>query len=331
MKPKTLALVALAATLVATGAFAQAGGGWTPPRTASGQPDLQGIWVNNTATPFERPKIFGEKATLNDEELADLKARLEAMREDLQAGDLLGDFLIQKVLEDPEFRGFDQKTGNYNSFWLADRELDNRTSLVIDPPDGRLPPMTPEGQKRLAGSFGRFGRLPEDHNDLGLNDRCISYGVPNLLAGYNSYFHLVQSDSHVGILQELIHDARLIPLDGRPHVADQIRQLHGDSRGRWEGDALVVETRNYRVLGAPRGSSQSVTVTERFERTGRDVLEWTITFDDPDTWTQPWTLMIPLARSTDAIFEYACHEGNYALRGILGGARAQEVAQASSN
>ncbi len=317
----TLAVVALSASSAA----AQSAGTYTPPRTADGQPDLQGMWTNNSATPFERPRAFREKASLTDEELARLQARLDEIREDTQAGDLLGDFLIQKVLEDPAFRGFDQQTGNYNSFWLVDRELDNRTSLVVDPPNGRIPPRTPEALQRLRAGRGGFGSSsPEGPEDLSFSVRCITYGVPNLLAGYNSYFQILQSPDYVVILQELIHDARIIPLDGRPHLADGIRQWHGDSRGRWEGDTLVVETSNYSPRTSLRGASENLRVVERYTRVSPEVIEWEITFEDPATWTRPWTAMIPLTNSGDAMFEYACHEGNRALPGILAGARLLE-------
>ena len=340
MYKRSIILASLAAVLAAALFFlvslpvagqtsAATDAGWTVPRTAHGQPDLQGVWTNNTATPFERPKAFGDKATLSDEELSVLQQRLEEIRAGEQAGDLLADFLIQKVLDDPEFRGFDQDTGNYNSFWLANRELDHRTSLIIDPPNGRLPPMTSEALSRLRSSYGSFGRPPKSYEDLSAGTRCISYGVPNLLAGYNSFFQILQTADHVAILQELIHDVRIIPLIGRPPLAEGIRQLHGDSRGRWEGDVLVVETRNYSAAGAARGASENLLVVERFRRVSPDVIEWEITFGDADTWQSPWTLMIPLTRSDDPIFEYACHEGNYALEGILAGARAQEAAESS--
>ena len=315
---------------VAVGAEAAAGGaqepGWTAPRTAGGHPDLQGIWSNNTATPLERPETLAGKEALTGEELADLQARLAELRENEQAGNLLGDLLVQQVLDDPGFREFDAGTGNYNSFWLVERELDARTSLIVDPPDGRIPPLTAAARERFAARGGAGGG-PAGPESLPLTERCITFGVPNLLAGYNSYFQILQTADHVVILQELIHDARVIPLDGRAHLDPAIRQWHGDSRGRWEGDALVIETTNYSDQASLRGASRSSHVTERLERVGPETIEYTVTYDDPDTWERPWTLMIPLRKSTaeDALFEYACHEGNYAMEGILAGARAEEA------
>ena len=298
---------------------------WAAPHTADGQPDLQGIWANNSATPLERPEAFGDKATLTDEELADLKRRLEEIREGSQAGDLLGDYLIQRVLEDPEFRGFDQVTGNYNSFWLVDRELDNRTSLVIDPPNGRIPALTDEALERMRAAVAYGDEVPAGPEDMPVSVRCISYGVPNTLAGYNSYFQILQTADHVAILQELIHDVRIIPLVEQAPLPGDLRLWHGNSRGWFEGDSLVVETKNYTAEGSSRsGATEGLTVVERFTRTGPDVLDWQITYEDEATWVRPWTMMIRLARTEDPIFEYACHEGNYGLTNILSGARAQE-------
>ncbi|HJN46752.1 MAG: hypothetical protein CL477_19115 [Acidobacteria bacterium] len=299
---------------------------WTVPRTPAGQPDLQGVWANNTATPLERPAAFEGKDALTDEELAIYQARAAALRDSEQAGNLLGDLLIQQVLEDPNFREFDPGTGNYNSFWLVERELDNRTSLIVDPPDGRIPTVTEAARERRRNQPRPTGGRADSHERRSLLDRCISYGVPNLLAGYNAYFQIAQSADHVVIYQELIHDARVIPIDGTPHLNQSIRQLHGDSRGRWEGDTLVVETTNYSSRGSYRGATDNVRVVERFTRIAPETVTYEVTFEDPDTWAQPWTLMIPLKQSAEPIFEYACHEGNYAIAGILAGARAEEAA-----
>lgn len=297
---------------------------WTLGRTEFGHPDLSGTWSNNTATPLQRPKLLGDKATLTDEELTELREKLQELWDSEQAGDLLGDFLIQKVLDDPEFRGFDQDTGNYNSFWLVERELDHRTSLIIDPPNGRMPAMKPDAMARLGASFGGGGP-PADMEPLPNGTRCISYGVPNTLAGYNSYFTVYQTENYVTILQELIHHARIIPLDDRPPMPDDMRFWNGHSRGHWEENTLVVETGNYNRQGAYRAASENLRVVERFERVGPELIEWTITYQDDQTWERTWTMMIPLSRTEDRIYEYACHEGNHSLEGIMKGARLEEL------
>ena len=322
----TIPLLVLAAGLVLPAPAAAQEATWTAPRTADGQPDLQGIWSNNTATPLERPEAFAGKDALTEEELAELRARAAELRENEQAGNLLGDLLVQQLVDDPNFQEFDPDTGNYNSFWLVERELDARTSLIVDPPDGRLPPMTEAALARFAEAATAPGH-PAGPESLPLTERCITFGAPNLLAGYNSYFQILQTPDHVVVLQELIHDARVIPLDARPPVDEAIRQWHGDSRGRWEGDSLVVETANYSHTANLYGASRHSRVTERFTRVDPDTIEYVVTYDDPETWVQPWTVMIPLKRSaaSDAVYEYACHEGNYSMEGILAGARKLEA------
>ena len=298
---------------------------WTAPRTADGHADLQGVWANNSATPFQRPKAFEGKETLSEEELAELQKKAAALREDEQAGNLLGDYLIQKVLEDPEFQGFDQITGNYNSFWLVEREFDNRTSVVVDPPDGRLPPLTDAARERTAAQIAYRREHPADGpEDFGLGHRCANFGIPKVGAGYNSYQQIFQTAGHVAILSEMAHDARIIPIDGRAHLSDGIRQWNGDARGRWEGDTLVVETRNFSEKSQFRGSNENLQIVERYTRTAPDVLTYEVTVNDATTWSSPWTGRIPLQKSDEAIFEYACHEGNYAMAGSLAGAREEE-------
>ena len=287
---------------------------WTAPRTPYGHPDLQGIWSNNAAAPLERPETLDGTETMTSEELADLQARLADLRESEQAGNLLGDRLVEQLHND------------YDSFWLVAREPDIRTSLIVDPPDGRIPPLTAAAREHVVQRRLAEGG-PEGPESLPLNARCITFRVPNLVASYNSYFQILQTADHVVILQELIHDARVVPLDGRAHLDATIRQWHGDSRGRWEGDTLIIETTNYSRQSSLRGASRNRHVTERFERVGPGTIEYTVTYDDPDTWERPWTLMIPLEKSNaeDALFEYACHEGNYAMEGTLAGARAEEA------
>ena len=302
-------------------------GNWTPARTAEGHPDLQGIWANNSATPMQRPEQFGEKARLTDEELAELTSQIAAFRDAEQAGDLLGDRLIQQALGNAEFQDFDTVTGNYNAFWLVERHLDNRTSLIIDPPNGRRPPQTDAARARgrERADFGR--EHPSDGpENRGLGDRCLHFAVPNMGSGYNSYFQLFQTPDQVTIIQEMGHLVRTIPLDGRPHLDERIPQWAGNARGHWEGDTLVVETRNYEPRSRFSGASESLVLVERFSRIAPDVLRQEVTLSDPNTWARPWTIELLLDRSQDAIFEYACHEGNYAMPGILGGARAEERA-----
>ena len=302
------------------------GSSWTVPRTADGQPDLQGLWANNSATPLERPEQLAGKAVLSDEELAELTQRVSEFRESEQAGDLLGDRLIQQALGNSEFNDFDVITGNYNAFWLVERHLDNRTSLIVDPPNGRIPALTAEADAR-ASAREAYGRAhpsdgPEDRN---LGDRCLHFAAPRLSAGYNSYFQILQTANHVAILQEMGHISRVIPLDGRPHVDGDIQLWTGDSRGHWEGDTLVVETTNYSAETRYNGASEGLRLVERFTRVGPDTVQHEVTLNDPATWTEPWTVLLVLKSTQDPIFEYACHEGNYAMPSILGGARLEET------
>jgi hypothetical protein len=282
------------------------------------------MWVNNSATPLERPDAFQGKETLTDEELQELKRQAAEV---LDGGDAFfaDDFVTAAVEEGTGFRSFDQKTGNYNQFWIVEREFDNRTSLIVDPPDGRIPPLTPEGRKRRAKEArGFLGIDPAGPEDLSNQVRCITYPVPNVLAGYNSFFHILQTPQYVVIFQELIHDARIIPMDGRPHLPENIRQWHGDPRGRWDGDTLVVESTNFSPKSNFRGSAENLHLVERFTRIDAEMIVYEITIDDPTTFARAWTIQIPLKSSPDPIFEYACHEGNVAMEGILKGARAEE-------
>ena len=300
------------------------------PRTPWGDPDLQGMWVNNNATPLERPKEFAGKQTLSEEELADLKHKAAAV---VDGGDAFfgDDFIKAAVAKGTEYRSFDQKTGNYNQFWIAEREIENRTSLIVDPPDGRLPPLTPEGQQRRDTAIASFlGNERAGPEDLNLSARCITYGMPYIQAGYNSYSQILQAPGYVVILQEMIHDARIIPLDGRAHLPQQIRQWHGDPRGHWEGDTLVIDTTNFSPKSHFRSTAENLHLTERFTRTGKDTISYEFTVDDPTTYSKTWTAMIPLKSSPDAIFEYACHEGNISMEGMLRGARALEQAAAEA-
>ena len=204
---------------------------------------------------------------------------------------------------------------------------------MIDPPTGRLPAFTPETERRIDARIAHLADNPASSwTDRRLQERCITFGMPNLFAGYNSYYQIIQTPDHVVFLHEMIHDARIIPLDGGPHVDDAIRQWHGDARGYWDGDTLVVETTNFSpgsespaaLYQRQRGSAQRLRLVERFTRVGPDTLQHEFTVDDPGTYAGQWTAMIPLARKDEALFEYACHEGNIGMEGILAGHRAEE-------
>jgi len=314
--------VALSTAVVVEGQKA-----WSVPRTSDGRPDLQGVWANNNMTPLERPPQFAGRATMTDAELADLKEKIKGM---MDGGDaFFADELILAALDGKtKFRSADTQTGNYDQTWLSDRVFDNRTSLIIDPPDGRIPPLAPGAAERartLAAALQARG--PADRaQDLSLSTRCVSGGTPNLRAGYQSYFEITQGPNVVALRTEMIHDARIFPIGAGPHVSPAIAQYHGDSRAHWDGDTLVVDTTNY-VANATRvgaATTAKLHTTEKFRRVAEDTLEYYVTFDDPDVWSRPWTVMIPLKKTGELMFEFACHEGNYGLRAILSGARAQE-------
>jgi hypothetical protein len=296
---------------------------WSVPRMPDGHPDFQGVWANNGMTPLERPKQFGLRATMTDAELADLKKRATAM---MDGGDaFFADELFTAAVDGKtKFNSADTQTGNYDQTWLSERVWDNRTSLIIDPPDGRIPPPSAAAAERArVQAAARQGRGPADRaQDLSLGTRCVHAGTPNIRAGYQSYFDITQGPGVVALRTEMIHDARIFPIGGGPHISSAIRQYHGDSRAHWDGDTLVVDTINFSNAGF-RGSTDNLHLTEKFRRVAEDTLEYYLTIDDPTVWSRPWTLMIPL-KTGERVFEFACHEGNYGLRAILSGARAQE-------
>jgi hypothetical protein len=296
---------------------------WTPPRTADGRPDLQGVWDFRTITPMERPVALGTKEFLTDEEAANF----EKDENQRQNRDLI----------DPEQGGLMYPPGGvvpYNEFWYDRGNKvvgSKRTSLIVDPPNGRFPAFTPEGQKRakLRTDEQRETQLghpvADTWEDRPLQERCImglNAGPPMTPGAYNNNFQLFQTPQYVVILTEMVHDARIVPLDGRPH--GNIRQWKGDSRGHWEGDTLVVDTTNFKRETSLPGSSANTHLTERFTRTGPDTLLYEFTVDDPTTWTRSWTAAVPMTKTEEPIYEYACHEGNYAMASILAGARAAE-------
>jgi hypothetical protein len=299
---------------------------WSVPRMPDGKPDMQGVWANNGMTPLERPAVWGNRATMTDAELAELKTRAQKL---IDGGDaFFADELILAVLDGKTtFSSADTQTGNYDQTWLSERIWDNRTSLIIDPFDGRIPPPAPGAAERArAQAAARQGRGPADRpQDLSLSTRCVSAGTPYIRAGYQSYFDITQGPGVVALRSEMIHDARIFQIGAGPHLSPAIRQYHGDSRARWDGDTLVVNTINFSNAGF-RGASDNLRLSERFRRVSEDTLEYYLTIDDPTMWSRPWTLMIPMKKTGEQLFEFACHEGNYGLRAILSGARAQEQA-----
>jgi hypothetical protein len=304
---------------------------WTPPRTVDGQPDLQGVWANNTATPLERPKMLEGRAFLTEEEVAALKQKAAQLFDNGNSDAAFGDTVFESVLANVKgtksgFKSTDGGTGDYSSVWTVARDWDNRTSLITDPSDGRLPPMTPQATEKQRAMFAATRGRPSGPEDRSLSERCITFGSPQLVAGYQSYYQIVQTPNSVAILTEMIHDARVIPMDGRPHLPPNIQTWMGDARGHWEGDTLVVDSTNFRPGVFRNVSTEKLHVVERFTRTGPDTLQWQLTIDDPGAWTKPWTAMIPLRPSKKAVYEYACHEGNYGLESILAGARREDKA-----
>lgn len=288
---------------------------WTPPRTPDGQPDLQGVWTNATLTPLERPAEFAGKEFLTEQEAADYVKRT-----------------LQRVNTDRRDGGAQVDVGrSYNEFW-RDRGnglvADRRTSLIIDPPDGKIPPYTPEAQKRVDDNRAWLREHATDGpEDRSLAERCIAWttaGPPMLPGPYNNDLQIVQAPGYVAILNEMIHDTRVIPLDGRPHVSQNIHEWMGDSRGHWEGNTLVVDTTNFNSEYSFRGSDSNLHLIERFTRVSPGVIQYEFTVDDPTTFIKTWTARIPLNKTSERVYEYACHEGNYALADILAGARDAE-------
>ncbi|HEY7300691.1 MAG TPA: hypothetical protein VH684_22570 [Xanthobacteraceae bacterium] len=302
---------------------------WTVSRTADDQPDLQGVWDYRTITPMERPRALGSKAFFTDEEAANFEKE-ENRRQN-------------RDLIDPKVGGLNYPAGGvvpYNEFWYdrGNRVVKtNRTSLIIDPPDGRFPPMTPEGKRRMERRAEvrhntELGHpIADSWEDRPLQERCLlglNAGPPMFPGAYNNNVQIFQNGNFVVLLNEMVHDARVIPMDGRPH--GHIPQWKGDSRGHWEGDTLVVDTINFKRDTTLPGSTANMHLTERLTRADPDTLVYEFTVDDPTTWTRPWTAQVPMSKTDEPIYEYACHEGNYALPGILAGARADEKAAAEA-
>ncbi len=292
---------------------------WAVPRTPWGEPDLQGVWDFRTITPLERPKELAGKQLFEDGEAAEFETReLQRRDKDRRTSDGLT---------------AEQDVGNaYNQFWWDyGNKLteDKRTSLIVDPSDGRIPPLTPEARKRRDTMRAARARPPHGPEDRGVAERCIlgfNAGPPFTPSAYNNNVHIFQTPEHAALFIEMVHDARIVPLDGRPHLPENIRQWRGDSRGHWEGDTLVVETTNFTDKASFRGSGKNMHLSERFTRIGLDRLLYEYTIDDPESFTKPWSAAIPMKKTNQPMFEYACHEGNYSMVTMLAGARAEEKA-----
>jgi len=283
---------------------------WTPPRTPDGQPDLQGVWEMSTLTPLERPAEFAGKPFLTEQEAAAYQKRtLDQLNSDRRDGSSEADL-----------------RRNYNEYWRdrgAELKPNLRTSLIVDPPDGRIPPFTPEGRKRRDAQMAA-SRNPSGPEDLALRIRCISRGLPMVPTPNNNFFQIVQSRGVVAILQEMMYEVRLIPLDTRPHVSSTVRGYMGDSRAHWQGGTLVIDTTNFIGKDDFLGADENLHLVERLTRTGPDTILYQFTVDDPSAFTGPWSGEIPMTRTTEGIFPYECHEGNYSMTDILSGARALE-------
>ena len=285
-------------------------------KTPWGDPDLQGVWDYKTITPLERPAAMGDRQFLNDEEVTRLEGNAAKRLDQPPDANTPANLVHAPYMTDPG-RKVDE---------------DRRTSLIVDPPDGRVPPLTAEAQQRLAmrRGGGRDGGAdgPESRSSL---ERCITMGLPsgNLPTLYNNNIRIVQGPGYVAITHEMVHDTRLIPLDARPALSPKIHQWFGDSRGHWDGNTLVVETKNFSDKTNYRGSGATLHLVERFTRTGRNAVDYRVTLDDPTTWTKPWTVELHMRTTEGDLYEYACHEGNYGLHNILEVARDEEKAAAA--
>jgi hypothetical protein len=283
------------------------------PRTPWGHPDLQGTWDYRTITPLERAAALGNREFYTDEERKALEARagrrMDGPPEEVRPG-----LTHAQYATDP---------GRF----VADG---NRTSLIVDPPNGRIPPLTAEGRARQGRAPNRNQTVNASWLDRGNQERCITYGLPSasLPTLYNNNIQIVQSPDSVVIVHEMIHEARVVPLDGRPRLGDNVRGWIGDSRGRWEGDTLVVETTNFNGKNNYRGSTTGLHLTERYTRIGADRLELRLTVSDPTTWERPWTVLLPMRPTEGELLEYSCHEHNLSMVNILEVARDAEKAAA---
>ena len=324
-------VLSIAVTLASVVATAQTRGtaaGTPPALTPDGHPDLQGIWLSNAATPLERPKQLEGRAFLTDEEVAVLKQRYDKLFADGSSDFAGGDSAFLAALGNLD--RYKNPGTTENSIGMKERVFDNRTSLVVDPPDGRIPAPTPEGRERQTAT-GRIrgGANAAGPDNLTSDVRCITFGTPRVGGNYGSghfgYYQIVQTPSYLVLVTEAIHEARVVPLDGGAHLPSSIKLWNGDSRGRWEGNSLVVDTTNFSSKSFFMGATENLHLVERFTRVAPDRIDYQVTFDDPTTWSKPWTVVIRLRHTDEQMYEFACHQGNHdIMRGILVGARTQE-------
>jgi hypothetical protein len=291
---------------------------WTPPRTPDGHPDFQGIWATATLTPLERPPEFAGKEFLSEREAADFERR-------------------RAQQTDTDRRGADNRAdlgGHYNEFWrdVGPAVASRRTSLIVDPPDGRIPAFTAEGARRRAAQL-EGEHLAEGPEGLPLRLRCITRGLPMVPTPNNNFFQIVQAPGTVAILQEMMYEVRIIPIARsgaprphapQPHVPQSVRGYMGDAVGHWEGDTLVIDTTNFIGQNDFHGADENMHLVERLTRVDQNTILYRFTLDDPTAFTKPWSAEIPMRKSTEGIFDYECHEGNYSVPNILAGARASE-------
>jgi hypothetical protein len=302
------------------------------PRAADGHPDISGVWEHNAATPLERPDELAGRALLTDKEVKDLAqtaGKLFDGNGDAAFGDSIYIAALHNVLgKEKGFTSRDAATGDYNSFWIVGRWFENRTSLIQDPPSGKLPAMTADAKARQAKNAEYRKAHPFDGpEDIALGERCVTGSVPMLGAGYNNYYQITQSPTAVAINMEMRHDTRNVLISNRKHLPSNVKLWLGDPIGRWEGDTFVVDSTNFRSEGAGfRGGSDKLHLIEKFSRVADDTLKYEVTVDDPGTYEKPWTAVLFMKRSKDQIYEYACHEGNEAMYGTLNGTRVQEKA-----
>ena len=302
-------------------------------RTAWGDPDLQGAWDFRTITPLERPEELADQEFLSEEEAARREQEVVNRNDEL-----LNRTARRTEATESVDRGEEGAPGFYNNFWLdqgTSTVATRRTSLVIDPPNGRLPEMTEEGAERTAARRAYQEEHPADsYVDRSPYDRCIlgfNAGPPITPGGYNQILQVFQTPDHVALVTEMVHTVRVVPLDGRPTLPAHMRQWSGESRGRWEGDTLVIETTNFNEDRRWRGTTPDMILVERLTRVDDGTLDYTFTVNAPNTWSRPWTASIPMQRSEQPMYEYACHEGNYSMPGILGGHRRDEERAAAAD